>query len=367
MNLVVLGGGIMGLAVAWAALRAGHRVTLYEQGPIPNPHGSSADQHRLIRYPYGEEEGYCAMVAEAYEAWEGLWSDLGETLYVETGTLMLSAGADDWAERSRAVLDRRGVPYRTIARAELASEFPFLSPNQVEAAYHLESGGALLAERIIRALARHLAERGVEIRTETPVRDIDPARPGLTLRDGTVIGADALIVAAGPWTPRLLPSFASHITPSRQVLVYAAPPEAHAAHWASAPMLLDIGPESGFYVVPPVLATDLKFGFHLPTLAGHPDEDREAGADEARAVFERARARLVDFADYRLLRARTCFYAMTEGERFIVERLDNAWVLGGFSGHGFKFAPLIGRAVIDAVAGTRAPAEVATWAAGCAA
>jgi glycine/D-amino acid oxidase-like deaminating enzyme len=239
MNLVVLGGGIMGLSVAWAALGAGHRVALYEQGPIPNPHGSSADQHRLIRYPYGDDTGYCAMVTQAYEAWEDLWSDLGETLYVGTGTLMLSAGPDDWAERSRAVLDRRRIPYRTIAGAELASEFSFLAPDQVQTAYH-----------------------------------------------------------------------------------------------------------------------------HLPTLAGHPDEDRNAGEEEARAVFELARVRLVDFADYRLLRARTCFYSITEGERFIAERLDNAWVLGGFSGHGFKFAPLIGRTVIDAVAGALTPAEVAAWAAG---
>ena len=72
--------------------------------PIPNPDGASNDRHRLIRYAYGAEDGYCRMVADAYGAWTRMWHDIGSRLYVETGTLVLSGGGDDWGARSRASL-----------------------------------------------------------------------------------------------------------------------------------------------------------------------------------------------------------------------------------------------------------------------
>ena len=77
-----------------------------------------------------------------------------------------------------------------------------------------------------------------------------------------------------------------------------------------------------------------------------------------------ARTRLVDFERYRARDARTCFYSVAEGERFIVEPMGCAWVLAGFSGHGFKFGAVIGEAVAAALCGERSPDTVAAWAAG---
>jgi sarcosine oxidase len=77
MKVVVVGAGVMGLATAWAATRRGHAVVVLEQGPFPNPLGSSVDDHRVLRRAYGPERGYQAMAAEAYGAWSRLWADLG--------------------------------------------------------------------------------------------------------------------------------------------------------------------------------------------------------------------------------------------------------------------------------------------------
>jgi glycine/D-amino acid oxidase-like deaminating enzyme len=77
-----------------------------------------------------------------------------------------------------------------------------------------------------------------------------------------------------------------------------------------------------------------------------------------------ARSRLPDFARYRLLDARTCFYSVTADEAFIVERCENAWILAGFSGHGFKFGALIGERVAAALAGEHSADALAAWAAG---
>ena len=366
MKIAVVGAGIMGLSVAWAAAKAGHRVSVYEQGPVPNAFGSSVDQHRLIRYPYGDEEGYCRMVGQAYAAWEALWADLGERFYVETGTLALSSSSGDWAERSVQTLERLGIACRRLGRDEAASEYPFLAGDAFVTAYHLGSGGVLLAERIVAALARYLIERGVELCTRTKVDDADPARARLRLAGGGRVDADALVIAAGPWASRLVPGLGGRVTPSRQVLAYATPPADLVAAWQAAPMVLAIGPGVGFYAVPPVAGTDLKFGFHLPTLRGDPDRDREPGEDEARAVFERSRGRLRRFAEYRMSGAKTCFYAITAGERFVVERIERAWVMSGFSGHGFKFGALMGERVAAALQ-EDAPGEALTrWAAGLA-
>ena len=74
MKAIIVGGGIMGLATAWALARDGHEVELFEQGPLPNPLASSMDEHRLIRHPYGDHRGYARMIDDAYAAWDLLWA-----------------------------------------------------------------------------------------------------------------------------------------------------------------------------------------------------------------------------------------------------------------------------------------------------
>ena len=81
MKISIIGAGIMGLGCAWALERLGHQVTVFDQGPIPNPLATSHDSHRLIRHAYGDRLGYMRMVADAYAIWDRLWADLGERLY----------------------------------------------------------------------------------------------------------------------------------------------------------------------------------------------------------------------------------------------------------------------------------------------
>ena len=361
----IIGGGIMGLSAAWSLRKRGFDVTLYEQGPLPNPLGSSVDRHRLIRYAYGAEDGYVRMVGDAYAAWAELWADLGQKLYVETGTLAFDVATDDWAGRSRASLERCGIPFELLPNDTLARRFPHLLVDDIGEALYLPSGGVLMAERIIIALAAHLTTAGVAVHAETSVASIDPARAAVTLADGKTIGADMLIVAAGPWTNRLVPGLAPRMTPSRQVVTYLAPPPRHVAAWARAPMVLAIGADSGFYAVPPAAGLGLKIGDHRFSLTGDPDRNRLASNEEAEAIAALARPRLRDFADYRIALAKTCFYDVEGAERFIVEPIaPQTWVLTGFSGHGFKFGPLLGRRLAAAVAGEIAPAALTAWAAG---
>jgi glycine/D-amino acid oxidase-like deaminating enzyme len=366
VKVIVIGGGIMGLCAAWALRRAGVEVILHEQGPIPNPLASSADQHRLIRYAYGPLAGYGRMVADAYGAWDRLWQDLGARHYHATGMLAVARSTGGWVEDSLAGMTAMGLPVERLAPAAIARHFPFLDLASARFALYSPTGGVLLAERILADLAGHLRQRGAALHEHSPVAALDPARAEVTLADGRRRGADALVVAAGPWAPRLVPALQGRVVPSRQIAVYLAPPAEHLAAWERAPMLLDQveAAKGGFYAVPPVGGTGLKVGDHGFSLQGQPDQERDAtDADIARAL-EAARARLAGFERYRVVGARTCFYSVAPEERFILEPLERAWVLAGFSGHGFKFGALLGEAAADAVLGRRPAADLAAWAAG---
>jgi glycine/D-amino acid oxidase-like deaminating enzyme len=293
-----------------------------------------------------------------------LWAEVGERLYAETGTLVLDTASDGWANASAEALIASGFPVRWLERGELEKRFPLLEAEGVARAFQLPTGGVLLAGRIVAALVRHLSAQGARIHERTRVAEIDASRARVVLDDRRVVDADALVVAAGAWVTRLLPQLEARLTASRQVVVYLEPPTATAAQWAASHLVLDIGPDTGFYLVPPVLGTGLKVGDHRFTLSGDPDAPREATQAEARAILERCRGRIRDLDRYRLASARVCFYTVEAQERFVVVPLEKAWVVSACSGHGFKFGPAIGLAVAQGLAGRREPGELTAWATG---
>jgi glycine/D-amino acid oxidase-like deaminating enzyme len=369
VKIAIVGAGIMGLASAWALARDGHAVTVFEQGPVPNPLGSSVDRHRLIRHTYGAERGYTRMINAAYDAWDLLWADLGTRHYAATGTVVLDA-AHQWTTDTARTLTEEGVPFRRLDMAQFTRDYPLLEYEDLYAALFLDTGGTLFAESIVADLARYLPTRGVRIEAHTPVRDVDPERGRMVLFDGRVIDADLLIVAAGPWAPRLISALRPRVTPSRQVVLYVAPPADLLEAWLRHPMVLDIDRASGFYLVPPRRqpngdVSGLKLGDHTFSLTGDPDRDRIASQDEAEKILAHVGRRLRNIGRYTLTEAKTCFYDVEPTEKFIVEPLGTrGWVLSGFSGHGFKFGAVIGLELARTISGRRSAPELTAWAAG---
>jgi glycine/D-amino acid oxidase-like deaminating enzyme len=368
---LVVGAGIVGLSAARALLAEGYRVEVIEQGPVPNAHGSSVDSSRLIRHTYGTQHGYAALVDAAYAAWDRLWAELGATHYTQTGTLILSRPGATWALDSAATLDALGKRYRVLGPDEAARRFPLLNLAGVARAYWVETGGVLAAERIVEALARRLRAQGASIAEHTAVTDLDPGRGRVELEDGTARSADLLLLAAGPWTGRLWPEIARALTPSRQLVCYADTPDDLYAAWRRMPMVLDIADaesrgEGSVYAVPPVGDAPLKLGDHAFSLTGEPDTDRSAGDAELERLFETTCRQLAAPARYRLLSGRTCFYTVAPNSQFVHAREGRAHALAGFSGHGFKFGPLIGERFAELAAGRLPESEFDSWLAGAA-
>ncbi len=370
-SALVIGAGIMGLSAAWGLARAGFAVRVLDQEFAPNPRGASVDHHRLIRHAYGARLGYMRMVDAAYAAWDLVWEEIGERLHVPTGVVaMAEASGTGWIAESRAALRGDGREVTDLTPEALAMRLPMLATEGIADAFHLAPGGVLLARRIVAALADRLKRRGVVFERVRAVR-LHPDVAGVELFDGSDRVADLLVVAAGPWAPQLLPeavAVQAGVIPSRQVVVMLEPPARHRPAWEAAPMLLLRLTEEGrgFYVVPPVEGTPLKIGDHRFSLAGDPEADpREATPAEVEAVLALVRARLRDAADYRVLEARACYYDVAPDERFVVEALTpRCFVMSGFSGHGFKFGPLLGLALARAACDGALAAGLAHWAAG---
>ncbi|NKC32752.1 FAD-dependent oxidoreductase [Falsiroseomonas selenitidurans] len=362
-SALVLGGGVMGLTAAWALARAGWSVRLLDQDALPNERGSSVDDHRLIRHAYGAARGYMRMIDPAYAAWRLLFAEAGEDLHVPTGVLALANAQGGWLAESRAALRADGHALAELEAAAVAARYPFLRPDGIAQAFHMASGGVLLARRIVQALLAVLAARGIApIRARA--RAVDPRQGWLETAEGDRLSADLLVVAAGPWAPRLLPALAPQVRPTRQILVRLAPPPDYRAGWQAAPMLLDLAEDGGFYAVPPVAGTPLKIGDHRFAPAGDPEDPRQATAAEAEEILAFARPRLRDLHRYQVLSAAACYYDVEPAERFVLQRQGRGFVLSGFSGHGFKFAPLLGLALARAATDPTLCDSLAGWAAG---
>lgn len=341
----------MGLSIARALNNKGIEVHIYEQATIPNSKGSSCDDHRLIRYPYGNQTGYMLMVHEAYAVWEKVWDDIGATHYAQTGTLVTSQTGKGWARDSLEALTEAEIPLKRLNKSQLRDYLPLLELNNVKLAYYLESGGVLFARRILTSLKDYLLKNQVTIHEHTKITSIDTESLRLHTKSGESCSFDHLIITAGPWTKDLIPDIP--ITPSQQTVYYLDVPKSDFPTWEKAPMLLDIDPGSGFYIVPPVGGQGLKLGDHRFTLKGHPDHPQTTNNKPQTTNLP-----------YPIAYPKTCFYTVAPNEEFIYKQDQNIHILTGFSGHGFKFGPIIGDRFAKVLMGGLEGAVFGDWLAG---
>ena len=366
-EIAIIGAGIAGLSLAWALHKRGAKVSLYEQGPIPNPISSSFDEHRITRHTYGGLSGYGALMPHAFKVYDELWADLGETHYLPTNLVYVGRKPSDFYATTATELDAMGIAHRPLSRAEIAERLPMLRPDGITDSFEAEGAGMLFASRIVTALSRWLEQAGVPLHPHTKITDLD-TDSGSFRANGAAVKADIVVVAAGAWLPLLLPDTAPKMTPSRQVVLYLQAPAHLQPAWTNSPVLVDTGVTHGAYILPPRGCMRLKIGDHHFSRRGNGADDRIATEADVEGVFTAAREIFADFDQYEVLEKKVCYYTVTDDERFVVEPVGKAaWVHSACSGHGFKLGPLIATGLADALTGRRSAAELPAWAAGRAA
>ncbi|SNB60593.1 sarcosine oxidase/sarcosine oxidase subunit beta [Arboricoccus pini] len=362
-RILVVGAGIAGLSTAWALTRQGYAVEIFDQGPIPNPRSSSHDEHRITRHAYGTQEGYAYMMPQAFRAYEAMWRDIGANHHLPTSACYLVRGEQPWYDGVRLTLSTMDVGFRELDTAAIHARLPMVRLDEDTRVVETDKAGILYPIRILTDLVVRLAKDGAIFHADTKVSAIDPEKGTLTA-DGKTHAGDAIVICAGAWVSRLVPSLARTVTPSRQCILYLAPPRDLAEAWSQAPVIADVGPQIT-YCLPPRGNARLKIGDHHFSRQGDPDGDRIARQDEIDAVIACGRQTFKDFDSYTILERKICFYTVTDDEHFVVEPLGaKGWVSSPCSGHGFKLGALIGAGLASAIAGHVTSTELSAWAAG---
>lgn len=341
-RVIIVGAGINGLATAWALIRRGYNVELFDKGPIPNPVASSYDEHRVTRHCYGEMRAYAEKMPEAFRLWDELFSDIGARHFDPLPLVAFEREPGGWIDASIADVERIGTGWREIPLDNIARDYPMIRTDGLTRAVEFGGAGALFPIRILTDLVVHLAARGVVFHQGVDVTSVDP-EAGLIVAGGKTHSADHIVIAAGAWVTRLLPELAHRLVPSRQAVMFLAPPPALASSWRTAPLFVDLGLRSGTYVLPPRPGTRLKIGDHVFSRRGNPDASRIASDADVERLIAACRLAYTDFDAYTPLERKACYYTVTDDEHFVIGAVGSrGTVISACSGHGFKLAPLSG-------------------------
>ena len=351
-DAVVIGLGAMGSAAVASLARRGCRVVGIDKYAPGHDRGSSHGATRIIRLGYFEHPSYVPLLRAAYPLWRDLAAKSGLPLLTITGIVEIGAPESDLIAGTLRSALMHGLAHEVFDHAALMRRFPaFRVPAGFVGVFQPE-GGFLRAEQAIKAQLALAREAGAQLRIGEEVIAVEPRGTGVRLvtRSG-VLDAGCAVVAAGPWVKSVLPGLPAPIRVTRQVLGWFEPHDRALFAPGRFPVFLLQNADGIFYGFPDDGASGVKVAKHH-----HADEsvdpdhcEREvSAADEA--IIRAVLAAHLPAADGPRLAATTCLYTMTPDGDFILDRLPGHEAIiaaSPCSGHGFKFAPVIGEVLAD--------------------
>ena len=365
-DVVVVGAGVFGIWTAFKLHKAGRRVAVVEAVGPAHSGASSGGESRVIRCGYGDKEVYAEWAWRSIAEWQALSARTGLPIFHPMGVLWLHGKSNELVEQSARVLARREIPFSMLGAAELGRRYPVMRVGDDEAGFLEPAAGALMARRAVQSLAAELKSGGVTFvpGSIAPIRREQGERgalPAVTTRSGERLEADQFVFACGPWLDRVCPdAMARRLFVTRQEVFFFS---VDAGATGDLPVWADLP----FYGFPSLEGRGFKVANDTHGPAMDPDTaDRRAsaaGEEAARAFLAR---RFPSLAKAPLSETRVCQYENSSDGHFVIDRhpgLENAWLVGCGSGHGFKHGPAVGAHVAELVSGTakpRAPFLLAT-------
>lgn len=347
-DVAVAGLGGMGSAILAHCGARGAAVIGLEQFPPEHGLGASSGKSRIIRQAYFENPAYVPMLLRAYELWRDLEQETGEEILQTTGLVTVGSEVTPIiAGTCRAAIEY-GLSVVTLSERELTARFPTLKLLAGEIAIFEAAAGVLNPERAIRAHLTMAAAQGAKILFGAQMKSWDASKGGVTisLADGTVIFARKLVLALGPWFKQTLETLGVPIRVQRNVQAWFLPAtDSYNSDRFPAFLLDRIGLPAPLYGFPD-FGDGVKAAFHgfgQLTDADHVERSVDFERDIeplARALEQWMPGSTKTFRD-----AKPCMYTLTPDEHFVIDQHPehaNVILCGGFSGHGFKFVPVVG-------------------------
>jgi sarcosine oxidase len=345
-DVIVVGVGGMGSAATSHLARQGLDVIGLERYDIPHSQGSSHGLTRIIRLPQYEGPAYVPLVRRAMELWQDLDRKADASLLHQVGSVDFSHPDCDLASDSERSCEVHDIPHEVLSGADLSRRFPgYEIPEEYRAVYQPD-GGFLHAEQCTVAHVQAAHRHGATVRARESVEDWHATESGVRVTtDRGSYAADTMVVTAGAWTGQLLPAFSEYLEPERQVLGWFQPqvPEFDPDGF---PVFVGEVPEGHYYGFPVYNVPGFKLGkFNHRNETGTPAElKREPDREDERLLREFTESYFPEAAGP-TMRLSTCMFTNTPDEDFIIDRHPNhhnVVVGAGFSGHGFKFASVVG-------------------------
>jgi glycine/D-amino acid oxidase-like deaminating enzyme len=353
----VVGAGIFGITAALSLERRGFDVTVLDPGPIPHPLAESTDISKIVRLEYGDDEIYTGLMERALALWR---APPFAPLLHETGVLFLRRSKLEpggFEHDSLEVLTRRGHAVESLERDAIARRFPAWSADFTHGTYN-PRGGWAESGRVVERLCAVARDAGVWIAEGTEIdRVVEEGRrvTGVRTKGGDELRFDFVVTALGSWTQHLLPSLAPCLRSVGQPVFHLAPEDPAAFAASRFPVFgADIA-GTGYYGFPTSDRGIVKIANHGKGRPMHPGSpDRVVSEAETAALRRFLETAIPSLARAPVVSTRICVYGDTNDQHFWIapdpERPGLVVAAGG-SGHAFKFAPLLGDLVADAVEG----------------
>lgn len=364
-DIIVAGVGSMGAATCFHLAKRGHRVLGIDRFSVPHNRGSHHGSTRMIRQAYFEDPAYVPLLRRAYQLWHDLESESGEKLLHLTGGLYIGSPGGTIVPGSLAAAKLHGLPHELLGATSLSERFPWFRLPENAAAFYEPAAGFLLPELAVATHTRLARKHGASILENQPVLSHTTSPSGITVTtpSGTHHAAH-LVVTAGAWASQLLATAGTPLTTTRQLLAWFDPNTPTFEVGSGFPCwFIETQSPFGHYGFPALSAsqTGLKIAQHKPgtpiepgDLAAPQHTPQPAETDALKNVLEKH----IPDAAGPLLDTRTCLYTNSPDGHFILgphPAQPNTTIATGFSGHGFKFASVIGETLADLATAQPAP------------
>ncbi|CDM62867.1 MULTISPECIES: N-methyl-L-tryptophan oxidase [Rhizobium] len=352
-DVAVIGLGAMGsAALSFLAVRGARTIGIDAYFPahaLSSSHGDS----RLIRLGYFEDPSYVPLLRRAYRNWRGLEARLRTDILTITGVLQIGAESSKIVAGTRASCKMHGLAHEVLDRADMARRFPAFQLDDEDIAVLDPQGGYLRPEAAVMGYLKLAAQDGAVLHFGERVIAIEPGDGGVTIRsaDGHY-RARKVVVATGSLIAELVPQLRQHAVPIRQVVAWYQPRDGFATEPQRMPCFLrDEGAEGSYFGFPAIGADGVKVGRHAHFREPiDPTQPNPAVNDADTALLDGFISKRVPAAAGLRVNAVTCRYTMLPSEDFLLDLAPghpNVVVASPCSGHGFKFASVVGEILAD--------------------